>query len=74
MTRPSAKQIAREFQKGFVCAVSTMLALHDEPSKAEELLKTLGPIDWRHIDKYDKGILKDAGIVLKRYAGGHAHE
>lgn len=58
----------RAFVNGFVVAVSTLLAQHDEPTMAADALNTIAPINWRHIDEYDRNIIKAAGLRLKDFA------
>lgn len=57
----------KAFQRGYVCAVATLVKSHGADVEADELLRALGSINWRWIDQYDKDNLKEGGIILSRY-------
>lgn len=57
-----------DFTKGMICAASIVAASHGDTVIAKEILQACGKINWRTIDQYDKDKLKEAGIVLKRFA------
>lgn len=52
-----------EFTRGFVCAVANLVKMHDEPTIAKDLLRCIGNVDWKTIDRYDRDILRRAGLL-----------
>ena len=50
------------FNQGFVCAVTQLVSMYDQPSMAQEILKSAGHIKWSTIDEADKDVLIKAGI------------
>lgn len=57
-----------EFERGYVCAVATMLAQHDDTVAAKDALNACGGIDWSRIGEYDKKVLMDAGLRLADFS------
>ncbi len=51
------------FDKGYVCAVACLVAGHDEPTIANDVLRANMPDSWDYIDEYDKKILREAGLL-----------
>jgi len=56
-------EVAREdlFNQGYICAVATLLSLHDEPTIAKDVLNEIN-VDWTKIDEYDKNIISKFGL------------
>ncbi len=61
MMKTKAERIA--FDQGYVCAVSCLVAGHDQPTIANDVLRANLPDSWDYIDEYDKKILSDAGLL-----------
>ena len=61
--KTKAERIA--FDRGYVCAVSCLVAAHDQPTMARDVLKANLPDSWDYIDEYDKKILTDAGLLAE---------
>lgn len=62
LERKLGKAEEDKFIQGYVCAVSTLLSLHDHPTIAEDVLNEIN-VDWTKIDIYDKKIISKAGLI-----------
>ena len=56
------KRTRRAFTQGYVCAVATLVKAHGAGTEAKDLLNCI-KVDWRTIEKYDRDILKKAGLI-----------
>ena len=61
MNEAHRKRECYEFERGYICALSCIVAGHGTDTAVREALQALGPVDWRRIDGHDRAIL--AGTV-----------
>ncbi len=61
-----AKNECYAFERGYICALSCIISGHGTGTAVREALRALGPIDWRRIDEYDRGVLAETIEAVER--------
>ena len=56
-----------KFTQGFICAVASLVQMHDIGSMGEETLRLVGKINWSEISSTDIDWLKTGDIDLKKF-------
>jgi hypothetical protein len=60
MNESRHKQSCYEFERGYLCALSCIVAGHGTDTAVREALQALGRINWSRIDDYDRAVLAGA--------------
>ncbi len=51
-----------QFTAGYICAVASLVSLHDVPAEAKDLLDCIAEVRWADLQEYDKEVFRQAGL------------